>query len=118
MGKAQDYLNRNSSIHGERSPDEIRSEIERTRSELNSTVDAIEERISPERFRFEMKKNIRIMGYYAQDAIRMVGTRLVEEVKHIRLPTALLLVGLSWLMIGVTRESRKKREKALPPMVK
>ncbi len=106
MGEKQDTIeSRGPGLNrGERKPGEIRSEIERTRAEMTETVDAIERKISPDRFRNEMVADLQRAGDFAQRKIREYGSGLVERAKTMRLPTALLLIGISWLIIGIARK--------------
>lgn len=73
---------------GRRSPDEIRSEIERTRSELHETVDALERRLSPGDLFEELWNRVRGSGTGAGDVVR----------DH-PVPLALMGLGLGWLAI-------------------
>src|SRR5690606_28580138 len=87
---------------GRRSPDEIRSEIERTRSELHETVDALERRLSPGELFEELWNRVRGSGTGAGDVVR----------DH-PVPLALMGLGLGWLAVEKAtggRESESARE--------
>lgn len=118
MGEKQDYLSSRTEErikHRGRQPDEIRSEIERTRSELTQTVDAIERKISPDRFRYEIKKDIRFAGDYLQKMIREGGDALLRGIRSNNIPTALVLIGVAWLIFEITRQSKKTEERVPYP---
>lgn len=118
MGEKQGYLSGRKEERvkrGSRHPDEIRSEIERTRSELNHTVDAIEQKISPDRFRYEFKKDLQYAGDYLQKMIREGGNALIRQTRSKNIPTALVLIGVAWLIFGITKQSRKGTEQVPYP---
>jgi hypothetical protein len=63
-------------------PDEIRHEIERTRAEMGETIDAIQDRLSPERLREKVRENTigraQEMAESATGYFRAVRSDLVE----------------------------------------
>ena len=104
MVEKQNQLERRS--RQERGPGEIRSEIERTRAKMGETVNAIEREIGPDRFRWGMLKNIQAAGDYAEQRAKSIGSFMVEQTKTTKLPAALLVIGISWLLIGMTRKRK------------
>jgi hypothetical protein len=73
---------------GERSSDEIRRDIERTRSEMDETVDALEQRLSPGQMLDEAWHLLKSQGGGAGDVVR----------DH-PVPLALMGLGVAWLAI-------------------
>ncbi|HUG76507.1 MAG TPA: DUF3618 domain-containing protein, partial [Burkholderiales bacterium] len=78
--------------NGDRSPDEILAEIERTRSELDSTLSAIEHRLTPGQLVDQGLDYLRHSG--ANEFVRNLG----GSVKHNPMPVSLVGIGLAWLM--------------------
>jgi ElaB/YqjD/DUF883 family membrane-anchored ribosome-binding protein len=74
-----------------------RAEIERTRADMSETVDAIQERLSPENLKEQAKDTIKeaTVGR-AQEA----GSGIVETIRANPLPAALTGIGLGWLLVS------------------
>jgi len=92
-------------LAGEAEVDEVevtRAEIERTRSDMSETVDAIQGRLSPENLKEQAKDRVReaTLGK-AQGA----GSTIVETIRANPLPAALTGIGLSWLFVSGRRRS-------------
>ena len=96
-------------MRNERSPDELRSEIERTRAEMTGTVEAMEKKLSPERFGSAVNRNLREMSDIAQNKIRAMGGKIARNMGRRSLPTALLLIGISWLVISISKNRKFQR---------
>jgi ElaB/YqjD/DUF883 family membrane-anchored ribosome-binding protein len=79
-----------------------RTEIERTRADMSETVDAIQERLSPENLKEQTKDRVKeaTVGR-AQEA----GTGIVETIRANPLPAALTGIGLGWLLVNARRQS-------------
>jgi ElaB/YqjD/DUF883 family membrane-anchored ribosome-binding protein len=79
-----------------------RAEIERTRADMSETVDAIQERLSPENLKEQAKDRVReaTVGR-AQEA----GSGIVETIRANPLPAALTGIGLGWLFVSARRSS-------------
>jgi ElaB/YqjD/DUF883 family membrane-anchored ribosome-binding protein len=77
-----------------------RAEIERTRADMSETVDAIQERLSPENLKEQAKDTIKeaTVGR-AQEA----GSGIVETIRANPLPAALTGIGLGWLLVSARR---------------
>jgi hypothetical protein len=90
----------------ERGTGEIRADIERTRAEMDETMNAIEKKFFPDRIRSQLKEGISEMSVRAQKTIESAGTALSTRVKRHPVPTALLAIAISWLMISFTRQRR------------
>jgi hypothetical protein len=75
-----------------RSPEEIESDIERTRADFSSTVDAIQRKLSPS----EMMDQA--VDYALSTTPGAFGANLVNSVRDNPIPVALIGVGIAWLM--------------------
>ena len=101
-------VNRGSALRDEAEVDEIevtRMEIERTRADMGETVDAIQQRLSPENLKEQAKDRVReaTVGK-AQGA----GSSIVETIRANPLPAALTGIGLSWLFVSGRRQSQRQ----------
>lgn len=78
-----------------------RAEIERTRTDMGETVDAIQQRLSPENLKEQAKDRVleATVGK-AQGA----GSSIVETIRANPLPVALTGIGLSWLFVSGRRQ--------------
>jgi ElaB/YqjD/DUF883 family membrane-anchored ribosome-binding protein len=70
-----------------------RTEIERTRADMSETVDAIQERLSPENLKEQAKVQ-------AKDTAREAGSGFVERIKQNPVPAAMVGIGLGWLLMS------------------
>lgn len=87
---------------GDKSPEDIEREIERTRSRMSQNIDEIGDRFSPENLKHEAKSAIRNV---AQDAVsnvgeqaRRTGSRLVDVIRENPLPVIAVGAGVTWLL--------------------
>ncbi len=78
--------------NGSRRPDEILAEIDRTRGELDSTLSAIEHRLTPGQLVDQGLDYLRNSG--GTEFVKNLGT----SAKQNPLPVALVGIGLAWLM--------------------
>jgi len=98
------------------SPDELRMGIAQTRDEMSGTIDAIQEKLNPDRLKEQVteavqqqvetvKENIRdaTIGRAEQmvsnvgDSAQRAGSGLVETIKQNPIPAALAALGIGWL---------------------
>jgi len=91
-----------------------RTEIERTRADMSETVDAIQERLSPENLKEQAKDRVKeaTVGR-AQEA----GSGIVETIRANPLPAALTGIGLGWLLVsavGGASGQTRYRDRAYP----
>lgn len=86
-----------------RSPDEIRRSIARTRSQLDETVDTLEDRLAPKKLMNEAWDRIR-------DRTDDLGTRIGSSAKEHPVPLALIGVGLGWLLVDEIRGRSSSHE--------
>ena len=75
-----------------------RTEIERTRAGMSETVDAIQERLSPQNLKEQAKVQ-------AKETARGAGSGLVERIKQNPVPAAMVGIGLGWLLMSGREES-------------
>jgi len=78
--------------NGSRSPEQILREVETVRSEMNSTLSAIERKLTPGQLLDQGLDYLRNSG--ANEFVSNLGT----SVKHNPLPVTLVGIGLAWLM--------------------
>ncbi len=78
--------------NGSRRPGEIQAEIERTRGEMDRTLSAIENRLTPGQL---VDQGI---DYLKNSSAREYITNLTGTVKYNPMPVALMGVGLAWLI--------------------
>ena len=78
-----------------------RAEIERTRADMSETVDAIQDRLSPESLKEQAKDRVKeaTVGK-AQEA----GSGIVGTIRANPLPAALTGIGLGWLLVNARRQ--------------
>jgi ElaB/YqjD/DUF883 family membrane-anchored ribosome-binding protein len=79
-----------------------RAEIERTRADMSETVDAIQDRLSPESLKEQAKDRVReaTVGK-AQEA----GSGVMGTIRANPLPAALTGIGLGWLLVNARKQS-------------
>jgi len=87
----------------DRRPEEIQAEIERTRTDLNHTLSAIEQRLNPS----ELLD--RGFDYLRDNGAREYVVNLGVAARQDPLPLALVGVGLAWLMMSSRAGSRVDR---------
>jgi ElaB/YqjD/DUF883 family membrane-anchored ribosome-binding protein len=79
-----------------------RAEIERTRADMSETVDAIQDRLSPESLMEQAKDRVKeaTVGNAQEASSGIVGT-----IRANPLPAALTGIGLGWLLMNARRQS-------------
>lgn len=105
----QDYTDTND-------PDVIRTQIEQTRAQMTQTVNSIQERLSPERLTREAKDKIKEatigkveeMADVASYKANRWRNNLVDTMKQNPIPTALVGIGLGWLLMEGMRSSDRE----------
>jgi ElaB/YqjD/DUF883 family membrane-anchored ribosome-binding protein len=86
-----------------RRTDQIESDIERTRAEVSSTIDAIQSKLTPGQMVDEAVQYLRGSGPGE------FSMNLGESIKHNPIPVALIGLGVAWLMVGGQRSSSAGR---------
>jgi gas vesicle protein len=98
---------------------EIREDITETRARMGSTIDAIQEKLSPEHLMHQARDAARdatigraqeMVGNVA-DTARETGSSLMDTIRQNPVPTALAAVGLGWLFISARREAADRRNR-------
>ncbi|MBA3533877.1 MAG: DUF3618 domain-containing protein [Ardenticatenales bacterium] len=99
-------------------PEAIRAQIEQTRAEMSVTLDAIQEKLTPEAIKEQVKESVREatagaaeevvhtvraeardMVYSAGESARGVKYTVIETIKRNPMPAALAALSLGWLMM-------------------
>jgi len=101
-----------------RYPGKIRAEIERTRSEMGETVEAIERILSPARLTDRIYKKIleftsretKKMTYSAKEQVLKAGSGAARMIREHPIAAALAGIGLGWLIVGALRGNSKSGE--------
>src|SRR4051794_23165308 len=78
--------------NGQRRPEDIQAEIARTRSEMDATLSAIEQRLTPGQLVDQG------LDYLRRSGAREFASNLGTSVKDNPLPVSLVGIGLAWLM--------------------
>jgi len=89
----------------EDSPDQIRAGIVETRREMSATINAIQERLDPERLKNQVTESVReaTIGKAEQvmnrvdDTARETGTTILDTIRLNPIPAVMVGVGLFWL---------------------
>jgi len=88
--------------------EEIRARIEETRAEMSGTIDAIQDKISPDRLKEQAKEAVReatvgraeeFVSNAGQTA-KGFGYDMLETIKQNPMPAALAAIGLGWLFMS------------------
>ena len=103
-----DAITPDPALRDESEVDEIeitRVEIERTRAGMSETVDAIQERLSPENLKEQAKDRVKeaTVGK-AQEA----GSGIVDTIRQNPLPAALTGIGLGWLFVNARKQGSSR----------
>lgn len=93
----------------QRSSDEIRADIERTRAQMDRTVDEIEERLTPEQI---MKRMACAVGNGASSLAKTSSRKAVQLVREHPVPVAIVGAGLIGLFVArhKLKQRRQRRE--------
>ncbi len=84
--------------HGDESPEAIRAEIERTRAEMSETIDAIQEKVSPQNIKEQAKEQ-------AKGRAKGMNSNFMETIKQNPLPAAVAGIGLGWFFVSGRKQS-------------
>ena len=103
--------------NSEQDPAEIRAEIDATREDMTQTLNAIQERLNPQRLREDAVSTVRAatvgrvedMADDAKWKMKGVGDDVFETIKRNPAPALLTAVGLGWLFM----ESRNRQGRQL-----
>jgi hypothetical protein len=78
---------------------EIQRDIDHTRAEMSETLEALRGRLSPGEL-FEQA-----ISYVKEGGASEFTSNLGDTIKHNPVPTALIGIGLAWLMMGDSRRT-------------
>jgi ElaB/YqjD/DUF883 family membrane-anchored ribosome-binding protein len=100
----------------------IRSDIEDTRANMSSTLDAIQEKLSPQQLAEQAKGAVRDatvgrvqdMASNVTETARETGSTLMDTIRENPLPAALLGIGVGWLFLSARRKAAE-RDRRRPP---
>ncbi len=92
---------------------ETRIEIEQTRADMSETIDAIQERLSPQNLKEEARDRVREVASEATDRARDAAmekaqgakTTVMQTIKQNPVPVALTGIGLGWLAMSSRQQS-------------
>jgi ElaB/YqjD/DUF883 family membrane-anchored ribosome-binding protein len=84
-------------VEDHRSPEEIEDDLERTRAEVSSTIDAIQNKLTPGQLMDQA------FAYARTSLPAEFGSNLASTVRDNPVPVALMGVGIAWLMMSGRR---------------
>ncbi len=99
-------------------PNAIRQNIEQTRSHMSDTIDAIQERLSPQRLVSDAKESVKEatigrvqdMANNVRDSANDAGYTVLDTVRQNPIPALLAGTGLGWLIYkGVSSSAGRRR---------
>jgi ElaB/YqjD/DUF883 family membrane-anchored ribosome-binding protein len=88
-----------------RRPEDIEDDIERTRAEVSSTIDAIQDKLTPGQLMDQA------VEYFRHSGPADFGANLGNTVRDNPVPVALIGIGLAWLMMSGTRSTDPYRSR-------
>ena len=103
------------------SSEQIRHDIERTRADLDQTVDTLERRLHPRHLIDDVLDIFRgnSASGSAGDQVRSAGSKVVDKLKQHPMPAALIGAGIAWLMFEddgrVSRSDYERGKWDVPP---
>jgi ElaB/YqjD/DUF883 family membrane-anchored ribosome-binding protein len=94
----------------------IRSDIDGTRANMSSTIDAIQEKLSPQRLTEQAKGAVRDatvgkvqdMASNITNTTRDTGSSLMDSIRENPLPAALVGIGVGWLFLSARRRAAER----------
>lgn len=110
-------MNDKDQMRKDQDPAEIRSEIDATRAEMTRTLNAIQEKLNPQRIKQQAADQVRAatvgrvedMADEAKWKVKGVGEDVFETIKRNPAPALLTAVGLGWLFM----ESRNRQNRQM-----
>jgi ElaB/YqjD/DUF883 family membrane-anchored ribosome-binding protein len=90
-------------VEDHRSPEEIEDDLERTRAEVSSTIDAIQSKLTPGQLMDQA------FAYARTSLPAEFGSNLANTVRDNPVPVALMGVGIAWLMLSGSRADSSAR---------
>lgn len=121
MGEKTDLMLRREHVsvsdYDHKKPEEIRDDIQKTRASISHTVDLLQERLDPDRLKGEAQDIVReaTIGRLNSMADNMgrkakrARYNIMETIKDNPVPSALVGLGLGWLLVeGFSQSSRSR----------
>lgn len=90
-------------VEDHRSPEEIEDDLERTRAEVSSTIDAIQDKLTPGQLMDQA------VAYARTSLPAEFGANLANTVRDNPVPVALTGIGIAWLMMSGRRSDDRVR---------
>jgi len=89
------------------SPDAIKADIERTRSQMSNKIDTLQERLNPDTLKVQAQEAVRsalqegadAMKSYMQEHSTELRDTVIHTFKRNPLPTALIGIGVGWMLL-------------------
>jgi len=97
-----------SEAYDQKNPEQLQSEIAHTRSEMSETLDAIREKFSPGQL-FDQA-----LEYFTKGSSGQFAQNLSDTVTQNPIPTALVGIGIAWLMLSGAHRSPTPRQPSAP----
>ncbi len=109
------------STENNRSSDEIKADIEQTRGQMGAKIDALQEKLDPNRLVDQAQESVRTalndtanqFSTYVRENRDELGQAMMDSIKRNPLPAALIGVGLGWLLVeslrGPQHEEHERR---------
>lgn len=100
-----------------RSSDEIKADIEQTRGQMGAKLDALQEKLDPNRLVDQAQESVRTalndtanqFTSYVRENRDELGQAMMDSIKRNPLPAALIGVGLGWLLVEGLRGPQEER---------
>lgn len=97
--------------YDQESPAAIKADIERTRDEMSQNIDELQHRLSPETLRYQVEETMRAAAQdtadnvveYVRSNTGQLRDSVVDTIKHHPLPTAIIGLGVGWLLVDLLR---------------
>lgn len=107
VNSAAHDIHTHAETHDSADPDEIRGNIEQTRSSMSETIDALQERLNPQHLVDEAKESLRgatigkveDMMDSARDSMQGASNGIMGTIRDNPVPVALVGIGLGWLFL-------------------
>jgi len=104
---ANDYARTEENNEENKSSEAIKADIEQKRNEMSHKINMIQERLDPNRLKEQAQETVRdavsdgadAVVEYVRDNIGGFGYSVVDTIKRNPLPTALIGIGLGWLLV-------------------
>lgn len=101
------------------SPEAIKADIERTRQDMGSKIDRIQNRLSPENLKVQAQdavrsfvdENTESFKSYLSEHSKELGTGMARAIKRNPIPSALVGLGLGWLLVESLGSDRDEQSR-------